>query len=194
VLGRHGQVADLPFVQVTSGQKVVGRVHTARAVPVSAQPTEPYRHLLTAIDGLDEGSVLVISAAAASTSALFGGLLATAVRQAGGAGVIVDGFARDAREIRTIGVPTVVRGYRPLDSFGRDEVVEIGQPVSIGSVLVRQGDLAFADEDGVVFVPADLIDDVIERAFQKIGAERTMRAALSEGMPVATAFEQYGVL
>jgi regulator of RNase E activity RraA len=193
-LGREGQVADLPFVQVTPGQKVVGFVHTARAVQVNRQPDEPYRHLLAAIDDLGVDSVLVISSPTSSTSSLFGGLLATAVRQVGAAGVVVDGFARDANEIRAIGVPTVVRGFRPLDSFGRDEVVESGQPVEVGGVLVKHGDLAFADEDGLVFVPADIQAEVIEGAFAKVGAERSMRAALSEGMPVATAFEQFGIL
>jgi 4-hydroxy-4-methyl-2-oxoglutarate aldolase len=193
-LGRTGQVADLDLIQIVPGSRVVGRAQTARAVCVTAPPAEPYKHLLTAIDATGPGRVLVIAADPSSSSSLFGGLLATAMRAAGGEGVVVDGYARDSDEIRRIGMPTLVRGFRPLDSYGRDEVVEVSEPVTIGGVVVRQGDLVFGDDDGLVFVPSEIEAEVIEKAFAKLDAERIMRAALDDGMSVATAFETFGVL
>lgn len=193
-VGRAGQVADLDLRQVVPGTRVVGRAQTARAVRVSEPPAEPYKHLLTAIDATGPGRVLVIAAEPTSSSSLFGGLLASAMNAAGGEGVVVDGYARDSCEIRRIGIPTLVRGLRPLDSFGRDEVVEISEPVIIGGVVVRQGDLVFGDDDGLVFVPSELENEVIEKAFAKLDAEREMHAALQGGMSVAQAFETFGVL
>ena len=193
-VGKPGQVADLDLSQVVPGARVVGRAQTARAVRVSEPPTEPYKQLLTAIDATGRGRVLVIAAEPTSSSSLFGGLLATAVRAAGGEGVVIDGYARDSDEIRKIGMPTLVRGFRPLDSFGRDEVVEISEPVTIGGVVVHQGDLVFGDDDGLVFIPSELEAEVIEKAFAKLDAEREMRAALDGGMSVAQAFETFGVL
>ena len=193
-LGKTGQVADLDLIQIVPGSRVVGRAQTARAVRVTAPPAEPYKHLLTAIDATGPGRVLVIGADVSSSSSLFGGLLATAMRAAGGEGVVVDGYARDSDEIRRIGIPSLVRGFRPLDSYGRDEVVEVSEPVTIGGVVVRQGDLVFGDDDGLVFVPSEIEAEVIERAFAKLDAERVMRTALDGGMSVATAFETFGVL
>lgn len=193
-LGRTGQVADLDLIQIVPGSRVVGRAQTARAVRVTAPPAEPYKHLLTAIDATGPGRVLVIGADVSSSSSLFGGLLATAMRAAGGEGVVVDGYARDSDEIRRIGIPSLVRGFRPLDSYGRDEVVEVSEPVTIGGVVVRQGDLVFGDDDGLVFVPSEIEAEVIEKAFAKLDAERMMRAALDGGMSVAAAFETFGVL
>jgi 4-hydroxy-4-methyl-2-oxoglutarate aldolase len=193
-LGRPDQVVDLDLTHVVPGGRVVGRAQTARAVGVSEPPAEPYKLLLTAIDATVAGMVLVVGADATSRSSLFGGLLATAVRAAGGEGVVVDGYARDVREIRNIGLPTMVRGFRPLDSYGRDEVVEISAPVTIGGVVIRQGDLIFGDDDGLVVVPSELEADVVERAFAKVDAEGEMRSALAGGMSVSDAFARFGVL
>jgi regulator of RNase E activity RraA len=193
-LGSRSQVVDLDFTHVVPERRVVGRAQTARAVCVSEPPAEPYKLLLTAIDATVAGMVLVVGTDPTSRSALFGGLLSTAVRAAGGDGVVVDGYARDAHEIRNIGLPTMVRGFRPLDSFGRDEVVEISAPVTIGGVLIRQGDLIFGDSDGLVVVPSELEAEVVERAFAKVEAEGEMRSALARGMSVSEAFDRFGVL
>jgi regulator of RNase E activity RraA len=193
-LGSRNQVVDLDLSHVVPERRVVGRAQTARAVCVSEPPAEPYKLLLTAIDATVAGMVLVVGTEPTSRSALFGGLLATAVRAAGGEGVVVDGYARDVHEIRNIGLPTMVRGFRPLDSYGRDEVVEISAPVTIGGVLIRQGDLIFGDADGLVVVPSELEAEVVERAFAKVEAEGEMRSALAGGMSVSEAFDRFGVL
>ena len=193
-VGYRDQIVDLDLTHVVPDGRVVGHAQTARAVCVSEPPAEPYKHLLTAIDATVAGMVLVVGADATSRSALFGGLLATAVRAAGGEGVVVDGYARDLHEIREIGLPTMVRGFRPLDSYGRDEVVEISTPVTIGGVLVRQGDLIFGDADGLVVVPSEVEAEVIDKAFAKVEAEGVMRSALAGGMSVSDAFARFGVL
>jgi regulator of RNase E activity RraA len=193
-IGRRGQVADVDFVHVVPGKRVVGRAQTARAVSVSAPPREPYKQLLEAIDATTVGRVLVLGSPPTSSSALFGGLLAGAVRSAGGEGVVVDGYARDSDEVRAIGLPTMVRGFRPLDSYGREEVVEVAEPVTIGGVTVRQGDLVFGDGDGLVCIPAEVEAEVLQKAFAKVEAESEMRAALANGMSVRAAFATFGVL
>ena len=193
-MGRPGQTGSAGLMQVVAGAKSVGRAQTARAVPVTTPLGEPYALLLAAIAATGPGRVLVIGAPETCTSALFGGLLATAVTAAGGEGAVVDGFARDAAEIRQTGLPTAVRGFRPLDSFARDEVVEISGPVMIAGVLVHQNDLVFADEDGIVFIPSDIEAAVIEDALTQVDKESGMRADLELGMPATTAFAKYGVL
>lgn len=190
----YGQVASVPLHLVEPEGRVVGFARTARAVTVSAPPTQPYALLLEAIDAMSETDVLMLSAAPDSASALFGGLLATAVTQSGGAGVIVDGLIRDTQELRRLAMPTAARGVSPLDSYGRDEVVEIGGPVHLAGVVVHQGDFVLCDQDGTVVVPRERVSEVIALATEKIRRERTMRHALMGGMTVASAFEEFGVL
>ena len=40
----------------------------------------------------------------------------------------------------------------------------------MGSTLVRPGDWVFGDVDGVVIIPADLVEDVLAEAEERAGA------------------------
>lgn len=189
-----GQVCGPSLHPLSPDTRLVGYARTARAAAVNRTPTAPYARLLSAIDDLSNEDVLLLAMEPMSTSAIFGGLLATAVKVAGGRGVIVDGYARDAQEIMSIGLPTFVKGLMPLDSYGRDEVVAVNEPVAISGVIVHPGDLVFADIDGVVVVPSRLEDEVVTKAFEKVSGEGEVRQALRGGMPTAEAFERFGIL
>lgn len=193
-LGLPGQVADTSIRPLHRDMRVVGYARTARAASVNREPARPYAKLLSSIDAMTRNEVLVIGMEPASTSAIFGGLLATAVQVAGGRGVIVDGNIRDAKEIERLGMPTFTKGLLPLDSYGRDEVVEIQGAVSIGGVLVHAGDLVFADYDGAVIIPQAAELEVLDAAFAKVAGEGEVRAALRDGMSTADAFAKYGIL
>jgi regulator of RNase E activity RraA len=193
-VGCTGQVAEPGLRPLSPGMRMAGYARTARAVSISHVPEQPYAKLLEAIDGMDGDDVLVLGLQPSAQSAIFGGLLATAVNVTGARGVVVDGYARDAVEIQRIGLPTFVKGLMPLDSAGRDEVVEVGGVVALGGVLVYPGDLIFADLDGVVVVPSRLEETVLRLAFDKVAGEGEVRVALRGGMPTAEAFAKYGIL
>lgn len=193
-IGITGQVAEQSLRPLHPNMRMVGYARTARGVTVNRIPTQPYGKLLASIDSLTRDQVLVIGLEPTSVSAMFGGLLATAVQVAGGRGVIVDGNIRDAKEIERLGMPTFMRGLLPLDSFGRDEVVEIDGPINLGGVLVHPGDLILADFDGVVVVPQAVENEVLQEAFRKVEGEGEVRHALLGGMSTAEAFERYGIL
>jgi regulator of RNase E activity RraA len=67
-------------------------------------------------------------------------------------------------------------------------------PVRCGDVLVHPGELVFADFDGVVVVPRDLEDQVLEMADDKMGKENLTRRDLLAGRSLREVFDQYGVL
>lgn len=194
-LGRRDRVLEPGLSPVVAGDwTIVGRARTARAVPVSERPAAPYALLLEMIDSMAGGDVLVLDGGGRLSSGLFGGLLATAVRAAGGRGAIVDGGTRDVRELNRLGFPTLARGANPADSLARDEVVEIDQPVECGGVAIESGDLIVADADGTVVVPAALERRVVELALEKVGGENHMRDDLANGMKASEAFARYGIL
>ncbi|MES1169756.1 MAG: RraA family protein [Leifsonia sp.] len=193
-VGCTGQVAEPGLRPLSPDMRLAGYARTARAVSVSSTPQAPYAKLLEAIDGMSGDDVLVLALQPSSQSAIFGGLLATAVNVAGARGVVVDGYARDASEIQHIGLPTFAKGLMPLDSAGRDEVVEVEEAVALGGVLVHPGDLIVADLDGVVVVPSALEQTVLRLAFEKVAGEGEVRHALRGGMPTAEAFAKYGIL
>ena len=54
--------------------------------------------------------------------------------------------------------------------------------------------LVFADFDGVVVVPRDLEDKVLELAADKVGEENASRRELLEGKSLREVYSKYGVL
>ncbi len=85
-------------------------------------------------------------------------------------------------------------GIRPLDSLGRGRVMAFDVPVRCGEVLVYAGELVFADFDGVVVVPRDLEEEVLDRAAEKAGRESASRKELLEGKSLQEVYSKYGVL
>ncbi|HST40947.1 MAG TPA: RraA family protein [Conexibacter sp.] len=194
-LGHPDQVVRAGLRPATSGDwTLVGRVRTARADAVSERPERPYAELLGLIDTLQTGDVLMIDAGGRDSSGIFGGLLATAVKAAGGRGAIIDGDTRDLRELERLAFPTLARGGCPADSLGRDEVVETDGPIECGGVRIESGDLVVADSDGIVVVPRALEQQVVELALEKVAGEDVVRRELANGMPASVAFERYGIL
>ncbi len=179
---------------VAPEQTLIGRAATARSVSVEALPERPYGVLLDAMDCLTPGQVWVVASGGEPRSAIFGGLLATAARARGAIGCIVDGAVRDTSELERLQFPTFATGYSPADSYGRDEVIEHGEEIVCGGIRVCPGDLVFADTDGVVIVPQDLEEAVVEHALAKIDGEGRMRAELADGLSAADAFAKYGIL
>jgi 4-hydroxy-4-methyl-2-oxoglutarate aldolase len=85
-------------------------------------------------------------------------------------------------------------GTRPLDSMGRSIVLEYGRPVMCGDVMVNEGDIVFADIDGVIVIPRDIEQKAIELALEKASAEDTVREELLRGAMLGDVYKKYGVL
>jgi regulator of RNase E activity RraA len=54
-------------------------------------------------------------------------------------------------------------------------------PIEIAGVRVEPGDFVLADSTGVVFVPADRVEDIVTRAERIAAKERLMVEALRRG-------------
>jgi 4-hydroxy-4-methyl-2-oxoglutarate aldolase len=117
------------------------------------------------------GDVLVLSVQGLPTASVFGGRLAASSRQAGIAGIIVDGCVRDIDEIHAVGLPVWSRWITPISGRNRIEQVSAGEPVACAGVTVHPGDLVIADASGVCFVPADIADEVAHRVVRIAAAE-----------------------
>ena len=52
----------------------------------------------------------------------------------------------------------------------------------------------FGDVDGVIIIPKEIAQEVVEEALEKASKEKGLRKAVEGGMPVTEAFEKFGVL
>lgn len=193
-LGFRNQALGHNIRPVDPSRKLVGRVYTILATDTVEIPADPYINELEAVDGLTEGSVAVASTGGFTSAALWGELLSTAAKSKGARGAVIDGFTRDSTGIIEMGFPVFTKGYSPLDSKGRIEVVAHGAPIRCGGVVVRPGDIVFGDRDGVVVIPEDAAEEVLHRATDKVEGESNMRQALHQGMGIVEAYRKYGIL
>ena len=95
---------------------------------------------------------------------LMGSTLATSIYSKSGNGVVFNGASRDLGEIEDIkGFNAFVRDFHP--SF-LEEMVLMGlnTAIRIGNAIVLPGDLVIARREGVLFVPAHMVEEVISTA------------------------------
>ncbi len=110
------------------------------------------------------------------------------------AGCICDSQIRDCVRIIDMGFPVFYAGIRPLDSKGRARVMAYDVPIRCGEVLVRTGEIVFADFDGIVVIPQDVEAQVLALAKEKAGKESLTRAELLAGRSLREVYEKYRVL
>ena len=106
-----------------------------------------------AVDSPGAARVLVVDGGRSLRRALLGGNLGSAAAKNGWAGVVIDGCVRDVAELAQCNTGIRALAAIPLPTEKRGE----GQSdvaVQIQGVWVRPGDWLYADEDGMVVMPA----------------------------------------
>ena len=107
-------------------------------------------------------------------------------------GYIVDGGCRDSEFIEKVGFPVWHRYFTPRDVVGKWVPESFDATIEIGGVEISQGDYAFADRDGVVIIPGDMVEAVTARAEELIGTENLVRKAILEGVDPVDAYLTHG--
>jgi regulator of RNase E activity RraA len=174
--------------------KFVGRARTVSCMDVYHLDGDPYGMEIEAIDSILPGEVVVVATGGSRRNAPWGELLSTAAVARGARGAVVDGLVRDVRGIQELGFPVFAAGTKPVDSKGRGRVVSYNVPVACGGVLVSPGDLVFADLDGIITIPAAMVDEVVQLATDKALRENHSRDELRNGAFLRAVYDKYGVL
>ncbi len=193
-MGFRKQSPSIMFTAFSGVSVLVGRCRTTLWADIYDTDPEPYKLELEAVDSCKSGDVLICAANGSLRSGIWGELLSTASLNGGCAGVIVHGAIRDTRKMAEMGFPAFATATSPYDSLNRQKIIGVDVQVQIGEVIIKSGDLVFADGDGVVFVPKDVEEEVIKKALKKVGDENITRDAIKQGMKATQAYEKYGVL
>lgn len=164
------------WVILHNDQAVVGRALTAQYMPsrpelmdrltkkgqtmgrVGAMNSWP-------IDALQQGDVYVADGfGKVIDGTLIGDNLGNAIYANSGNGVVFDGGSRDMEGLSRIeGFNAFVRGFDP--SFLTESMLMgINVPIRIGRATVLPGDVVLAKKTGVLFIPAHLAEEVVDRS------------------------------
>lgn len=192
-LGRHDQTMDAGLTQLSGDGTLAGYAVTVAVGASHRGVADPYALEFEAIELLRDGCILV-AATNGPPAAFWGELLTQRARKLGARGAVIDGFARDLARIRAEQFPVWARGANAQDSAGRLEAYAVGGTVMCAGVSVRMGDLIVSDVDGIVVVPRDLIQAVVQRVIDKDRTEGAVREALENGASTHEVYKRYGVL
>ncbi|MFZ4453713.1 RraA family protein [Salibacterium aidingense] len=193
-MGYRNQTLIPSIRPISRDMSITGRARTVQAADVHREPEHPYKKQLEVLDSIHPGDVFIGDVGGSARSAFFGELMAAAVKVSGGRGAVIDGYARDAARLLKQDFPLFTRGFRPTDSYARNEVLDYDVLIKCGEVTIHPGDLVFGDIDGVVIVPSFLEKEVIKKAIEKVEGENLVRDKILEGMKVSEVFEKYGIL
>jgi regulator of RNase E activity RraA len=127
----------------------------------------------------------------------FGELIALGMKTRGCAGALVDGGIRDIEWIAKQKFPVYARYRTPVQSIGRWKVTAWQAPAYLPGatkqrVIVNPGDFVIGDVDGVVAVPAEAVEKVLNEAERQTATEVKIRADLDAGATLEQVLAKYG--
>jgi regulator of RNase E activity RraA len=196
-LGMHDQGLAPEFAPYPAqGGKLAGWAHTIRGemnrYPMGAG--DPAK--MEACAQLTPGTVSVWSGQGEGVC-FFGELISIGMKERGCVGALVDGGIRDVDWIGQLDFPVYARYRTPVQSIGRWKVTGSGIPVpmpgaTVSEVQVRPGDFVLADADGALVIPAELAEQVLERAEELGTREVQIRADLAAGLSLSEALTKFG--
>lgn len=134
-----------------------------------------------ALSEIRPGDVVVNAVGGWRGCAAVGDSVCGMAKNAGAAGLVTDGMARDLEGILAVGLPLFCAGITPNSPFGKGPGT-VGLPVMVGGRPVESGDMIVGDRDGVVVVPFARIDAVIARLEQIRAAETEREAQVAAGL------------
>ena len=160
-----------------------GIAMVGRAVTVAASAD-----LLPVLAGLEQcgaGDILVVDAGT-TEHAVLGELFATEAIRRQMAGIVVYGLCRDTATLAQLPLPIYALGTTPR-AAGATQVPLTQQPVHIGDVEVRPGDILVGDDDGIVVLSQAELDAALAAAEEIQRREAAIRGAIQDGTSL---FEQ----
>jgi 4-hydroxy-4-methyl-2-oxoglutarate aldolase len=172
--GGRGGYVDLDLIQVLPGVRVAGPARTVRC----GQDDNLMVHAVMA--EVQAGEVIVLTMPEPRPVALVGDLLATQAKARGAAALLIDASIRDLETLAELDLPIWARWVR-VKGATKEIAGTIGEPVEVGGVRIRQGDVLVLDADGVAVIEAERVDDVLEASLERERSERVKRVKLAAG-------------
>ena len=156
---------------------MVGPAFTLRYIParedlntigVFLDPQHPQRQ---AVEQCPEGAVLVIDSRKDARAASAGGILVSRLMKRGVAGVVTDGGFRDSPDIARLPFPAYHQRPSAPTNLTLHQAMDINVPVGCGDAPVFPGDIVVGDAEGVIVIPAQLVDEVAAEATEMTAFE-----------------------
>ncbi|MFZ4626818.1 MAG: RraA family protein [Blastocatellia bacterium] len=175
------------------GTKLVGRALTMRYLPLrpdidaatkqlAKEGDWDYQYNVRAGEDAQPGDVIVVELGGAVDRATFlGDVTGIGMRQRGVRGVVVDGGIRDLNEFLVMKDFPIYYVNAHASAMADEVGVEWNAPIRIGHVSVLPGDVVVGDEEGVLFFPPQITEEVLKSAALTVNTENFKREMMRSG-------------
>jgi 4-hydroxy-4-methyl-2-oxoglutarate aldolase len=178
LVGFQGGVEGIHPARGFEDVKLVGPVCTIQFGP--PRPDTPKLTTYGIIEHLAPGSILVIDAKGEPTH-FAGDNVGSYAKGRGLLGVVIFGGGRDVAGWRQAGMPLYCTGLATKDKPASFRITGSQVPVEIGGVPVNPDDILIGDEDGIVVVPRERLEAVVEKVKLVSEVETAMQQAIARG-------------
>jgi regulator of RNase E activity RraA len=158
---RHWGFMDPEIHALGTPRRLVG---TAVTLALPSQDSTLLHH---ALGLLRPGHIVVIDRLGDRKHACWGGGVTHAAKTAGATAAVIDGVCTDPHEIRDLDFPVWSRGISPITTRIQGLGGMLNRPVCCGGVVVNAGDIVICDENGVLVLPPEDVDEVVDWAIAK---------------------------
>lgn len=168
---------------VAAGRPICGRAFTVHYVPCGTIKGTVGDFL----DDVEPGQVVAIDNAGRDYCTVWGDIMSVTAKKKGIEGTVIDGVCRDIPNIRLSGYPIYTKGWYMCTGKDRVEVDAVNQPIALSGVKVLPGDIILGDDTGVVVIPQDKAQEVLETAKKIEETEQKIIAEVMNGLTLKEA-------
>ena len=144
------------------------------------------------LDEMKEDDFVIWDTSRDQDATLWGGVMTATAKGKHLKAACIDGGIRDTHQILEADFPVFYEYRISNGSLGRCLITHYQIPIRLGSCLIKPGDVAVGDVDGVVIVPRDIAYDVLVRAEEIKSNEKKIFSWVKKGDTVKEIKEKGG--
>jgi regulator of RNase E activity RraA len=137
-----------------------------------------------AVEECPPGAVFVIDSRKDPRAASAGSILVARLMKRGVAGVVTDGGFRDSPEIAELAIPAYHNRPSAPTNLTVHQAIDINVPIGCGDAPVFPGDVIVGDAEGVVVIPAEIVDEIAGESTEMTVFEDFVTEQVLEGRSI----------
>src|SRR4051795_5192714 len=169
---------------------MVGEAFTLRYIPAreDLNPISVFQNRdhpqRKAVEECPRDAVMVIDSRKDARAASAGGILVSRLMKRGVAGVVTDGGFRDSPEIAKLDMPAYHHRPSAPTNLTVHQALDINVPIGCGDAPVWPGDVVVGDAEGVVVIPAHLVEEVAQEGVEMTAFEDFVTEEVEKGRSI----------
>lgn len=173
---------------VVEGKKICGEAFTVHYIPCGVEKGT----VGDFIDDVKPGQVVVIDNGGRTYCTVWGDIMTFTAKTKGIEGTVIDGVCRDVNGIKELGYGIYTKGKYMVTGKERVTVDQVNIPVAVSGVQVCPEDIVLGDDSGVLVIPKDRAEEVLEIAQHIEEVEQKIIAEVKNGSNLKDARKKLG--